>query len=375
MKTLSKWLAVIAALAALLSLGACAPAVQSTAPAITTLTAEVLAVAATPTPSPSATPTPTVTATPSPTPTPTASPIPTVTPTPTPTPTVSPTPAPTAAPSGINVKISVNVANFQLVDKLGQANVAGQGHLHYFLDVVPPVLGNVPAITGSGTYVPTANTSYTWSNVKPGLHVFSVELINNDHTPLSVPVAAATVLVVSATGAVSATPTPAQALSVTKLTVQLSPAASPSPTVTASPTPTATVTPTPTPTVTVTPSPTPTLSPTPTVTGANVQVSVTVAGFNASTNSLIYYLDYFPALTPGVAATAPASSLYMMTDNTTVTFNNVPFGEHQLWVQVVDSANMPLSTPVLAGALIALGAAQPSASPAATPIPTPLRAP
>ncbi|MDD1678430.1 MAG: PQQ-dependent sugar dehydrogenase [Methanomicrobiales archaeon] len=43
-------------------------------------------------------------------------------------------------------------------------------------------------MTESGTYVPTTATSYTWSNVSVGRHNFSVELVNNDHTPLSPPV-------------------------------------------------------------------------------------------------------------------------------------------------------------------------------------------
>lgn len=41
----------------------------------------------------------------------------------------------------------------------------------------------------------------TWQSVAAGTHTFSVELINNDHTPLSPPVVAKVVVVVStATG-------------------------------------------------------------------------------------------------------------------------------------------------------------------------------
>jgi hypothetical protein len=36
--------------------------------------------------------------------------------------------------------------------------------------------------------VPTTATSYTWENVGPGTHLFAVELVNNDHTPLTPPV-------------------------------------------------------------------------------------------------------------------------------------------------------------------------------------------
>ncbi len=89
-----------------------------------------------------------------------------------------------------SVTISVNVSNFDIQDKLGQANVAGQGHIHYFMDVKPPTTPGQPAVTAAGTYAATAATSYTWNNVPPGIHTFYVELINNDHTPLANPVIA-----------------------------------------------------------------------------------------------------------------------------------------------------------------------------------------
>jgi plastocyanin len=112
------------------------------------------------------------------------------------------TPAEGAMISGGNVTISVSVTNFNLVNKLGQPNVAGEGHLHYFMDVTPPTAPGVPAITAVGTYVPTTATSYTWTNVTPGMHMFSVELVNNDHTPLVPPVVAfVNVTTMAATGA------------------------------------------------------------------------------------------------------------------------------------------------------------------------------
>jgi hypothetical protein len=78
--------------------------------------------------------------------------------------------------------------NFVLVDKFGQANVAGEGHVHYFLDAIPPTDPGKPAVTAPGTYVPTTATSYTWQNVPAGDHIIGVELVNNDHTPLVPPV-------------------------------------------------------------------------------------------------------------------------------------------------------------------------------------------
>ena len=120
-----------------------------------------------------------------------------------PTATVSTTPSPTGATApaieitspgsgnqfGIGkTTIAVQVSNFTLVNKLGQSNAAGEGHIHYFMDVDPPTTPGQPAVTAPGTYVATADTSYTWTNVGGGQHKFSVELVNNDHTPLNPPV-------------------------------------------------------------------------------------------------------------------------------------------------------------------------------------------
>ena len=86
-------------------------------------------------------------------------------------------------PAG-NISVMANVTNFNLVNKLGQASVAGEGHLHYYIDVAVPKTPGKPAVTAIGTFAPTANTTWTWPNVKPGKHNFSVQLANNDHTPV-----------------------------------------------------------------------------------------------------------------------------------------------------------------------------------------------
>ena len=94
-------------------------------------------------------------------------------------------------PSG-NLTIAVNVTNFTLVNMLGAKNVPGEGHLHYYMDVPVPTTPGKPAITAVGTFTPTYNTSWTWPNVAPGKHNFSVQLANNDHTPV-IPLVYATV--------------------------------------------------------------------------------------------------------------------------------------------------------------------------------------
>lgn len=86
-------------------------------------------------------------------------------------------------PAG-NVTVVVEVNDFELVNKLGQSNVEGEGHIHYYLDAAVPTASGKLAITAPGTYMQTANTSFTWQNVSAGMHNVSAQLVNNDHTPL-----------------------------------------------------------------------------------------------------------------------------------------------------------------------------------------------
>jgi plastocyanin len=47
-----------------------------------------------------------------------------------------------------------------------------------------PTTPGVPAVTEPGTYAVSISNTYTWTDVSEGTHTFSVELVNNDHTPL-----------------------------------------------------------------------------------------------------------------------------------------------------------------------------------------------
>ena len=96
--------------------------------------------------------------------------------------------------SGVDVVVLIQTDNFKVIDMMGEPAEPGVGHIHYFLDTVPPVYPNNPALSAPGTVVEVAATSYTWPNVLPGLHVLSVELVNNDHTPLSPPAVASVIL-------------------------------------------------------------------------------------------------------------------------------------------------------------------------------------
>lgn len=110
----------------------------------------------------------------------------------------SPTATSTAPPG--DVTVSLQVTGFNLTDKLGKENAAGEGHIHYFIDVDAPTTPGKPAVTGPGTYAASTAMSYTWKNVAPGWHSFSAEMVNNDHTPLTPPVVAMISTVVAQPG-------------------------------------------------------------------------------------------------------------------------------------------------------------------------------
>jgi hypothetical protein len=97
--------------------------------------------------------------------------------------------------------VTVGVENFRLGDNLGAPNAPGEGHIHYFLDVEAPTTPGVPAISATGRYTATANTSYTWTEVPGGFHLVAVELVNNDHTPLVPPVTDTITVLVGREGA------------------------------------------------------------------------------------------------------------------------------------------------------------------------------
>lgn len=98
------------------------------------------------------------------------------------------------------ITIVVTVTNFNIVDKAGQANVPGEGHLHFYLDMDAPTIPGQPAVPATGTWAHVASTTYTFTNVSPGMHTVTVQLVNNDHTPI-IPLATTTITIhVSAGG-------------------------------------------------------------------------------------------------------------------------------------------------------------------------------
>lgn len=107
-------------------------------------------------------------------------------------------PAPSVSIQGVDVDagtgisgdatVRVSVANFDIVQKLGDPPREGEGHIHYYLDAEPPTAPGEPAVTAQGTYAASARTSHAWEDLEPGEHTFYVQLVNNDHTPLEPPV-------------------------------------------------------------------------------------------------------------------------------------------------------------------------------------------
>ena len=83
-----------------------------------------------------------------------------------------------------DVTIRTFVERFDIVDKIGEQNSPEEGHLVYYMDVTPPMEQEKSALSNEGTYAVSTETSYTWNNVGAGEHVFWVQLVNNDNTPL-----------------------------------------------------------------------------------------------------------------------------------------------------------------------------------------------
>jgi hypothetical protein len=231
----------------------------------------------------------------------------------TPTPTANPTIVITSPTGGVipqigDVTVSVTVSDFNVVDKMGQANVAGEGHIHYFVDVDAPTTPGQPAVTAAGTWVTTTADSYAWHNIGGGPHKFSVELVNNDHTPLSPP-------------------------KVATINVNVIPEVGPPSLVILSPRDGANV-----------PS-------------GSVTVDIQVSNFNivdkqgqanvSHEGHVHFYLDVEAPTTPGQPA-IPASGTWAQVAATTYTFTNVAAGTHTISVELINNDHTPLEPAVVA---------------------------
>ncbi len=245
------------------------------------------------------------------------------------TPTTSTAPTPTAAPTltitapgtgnkfGIgSVQVTVQTANFTLVNKIGQAPTPGEGHIIYYMDVALPTTAGSPAVTTPGTFVTSTDTSYTWTNVNSGTHTFAVQLVNNDNTPLNPPVtASASLLVIPEIG-------PPLAVIVSPRTGAI-------------------------------------------VQGSSVTVTAQATNFNivdkigqanaAREGHFIFYMDVEPPTVQGNPATTSGST-YAATANDSYTWQNVTPGAHTFAIQLVNNDNTPLSPTVVASIAVTIAA-------------------
>lgn len=86
---------------------------------------------------------------------------------------------------GRSIRVSVVVKGFEVVHKQFQRPVAGEGHIHLYLDV--KTLPRTHTYPSPVPYRSISETSYTWTGVSPGRHTVAVQLVGNDHVPLRPP--------------------------------------------------------------------------------------------------------------------------------------------------------------------------------------------
>jgi hypothetical protein len=218
-------------------------------------------------------------------------------------------------PAG-DVTVTVSVINFNVVDKQGQADVSGQGHIHFYLDVAAPTAAGIPAIPTSGTWVHVAALTYTFSNVSPGTHTLAIELVNNDHTPLVPPA------VDSITVNVAGAPAPAAAAPTISI---ISPSNGAS------------------------------------LLAGNVAVSVAINNFNVvdkqgqanvpGEGHIHFYLDVAAPTEAGIPA-IPTSGTWVHVATTSYTFSNVSAGTHTIAVELVNNDHTPLVPAVVSNITI-----------------------
>lgn len=213
-------------------------------------------------------------------------------------------------PAG-DVAVTVSVSNFNVVDKQGQANVSGQGHIHFYLDTAAPTAAGIPAIPTSGTWAHVATLTYTFSNVAAGTHTIAVELVNNDHTPVIPPaVDTITVNVAGAPAPVAVAPTISIVSPNNGASLQSS----------------------------------------------NIAVTVAVNNFNIvdkqgqanvpGEGHIHFYLDVAAPTAAGIPA-IPTGGTWAHVATTSYTFNNVDTGSHTIAVELVNNDHTPLVPPVV----------------------------
>lgn len=248
----------------------------------------------------------------------------------------SPPASPPASPTGdaplFDVQVSIEVSGFSLVDKVGQENVEGEGHIIYYY-AQPPTFPLYPAYSSEGTFSQgTTATTFVWRNSPEPYDIYAAQLVNNDDTPLNPPVYAVIVSNLLVPGEENNGP------AITSFSLSTSPPSSPEP------------------------------SPEPGVDYFDVIVTTEIVGFelissgSAETNVQgqghnVYYQVVDPYIVPGVSASLGCNYSYSTSANP-FTFLNYPPGYQSFFVQLVNNDDTPLDLPVYAGIKTNLPAGQ-----------------
>ncbi len=205
------------------------------------------------------------------------------------------------------------------------------GNVAFYLDVEPPTTAGESATTVEGTYQQALNLSTVrWSNLVPGMHTFSAQLVSANLEPLDPPVIAQTEIMV---------PPPASTDPVIRsLLVQTLC----SPRYRTVPLPD-------------------TETPEPGGPCADINVSPIAANFTivdkmgqspvSGEGHFIYYFDVEPPKAPGQPAYTGGGT-YVSTTDSYVTWTGVQPGEYEMWVQLVNNDDTPLEPALTARTFI-----------------------
>lgn len=108
-----------------------------------------------------------------------------------------PPPSPSASPAAyFDAEVKIQVTGFNIVDKTGQPNVPGEGHIIYYNYIgyaTIPTAPGVPALPPQGAMAAayrSTNIPFLFVNNIPGAYTYAAQLVNNDDTPLVPPVLA-----------------------------------------------------------------------------------------------------------------------------------------------------------------------------------------
>ncbi len=236
----------------------------------------------------------------------------------------------TYPPAVQDAELSVNKASGKVsvnfIVMAGLRSDTTPSNLVYYMDVNPPTIPGVTALTAEGTYVldSSLDVPIRWDDVKPGEHTFSAQYVNAvDNTPFSPAIVVQCHLTIPAPGA--ATP------EFTGMTC-----------------------------IVILPNPSSIEAVPQSITPLQVQITTTVHNFRLNnghigrTNTdgeghLIYYLDSMPLSESGKPADISiGSGLMNVTTNNFLEWYQIQSGIHTFYIQMVNNDNTPLEPPVIA---------------------------